>query len=197
MDVKVAEYDENLDCLACGQGKDEGCADICPQGDGFTGCTTAQARHRAQEFAADTARPTRAGMFDDHRLGRLAADVISGGRVHGRAGALALVRAYGQDFRVRLYSMATGDQILITEAHISDWVTDDTSTRVPDAAGIAVGDLITGRCVSIGTEHTGTVAEILPPPKYSGQHGNRYRIVDTAVDAPSGGRWVDLLDRVA
>lgn len=56
------------------------------------------------------------------------------------------------------------------------------TTQAPDE-GIAVGDYATGTDVSLGGEKRGRVVEIIPPLKYSGQHGNRYRIVD-ADDRP-------------
>lgn len=65
------------------------------------------------------------------------------------------------------------------------------TTQAPDE-GIAVGDVIRGTCVTRGIRQVGTVVEICPPLKYSGQHGNRYGIVDIA-----GGRhWVDQPEKL-
>lgn len=51
------------------------------------------------------------------------------------------------------------------------------TTQAPDE-GIAVGDYAAGTDVTLGSERRGRVIEIIPPLKYSGQHGNRYGIVD-------------------
>lgn len=53
-----------------------------------------------------------------------------------------------------------------------------------------VGDRITGRCVTMGIEYTGTVAAVIPPVKYSGQFGPRYRLVDTGAHY-FGGRPIE------
>lgn len=60
------------------------------------------------------------------------------------------------------------------------------TTQAPDE-GIAVGDHIRGTCVTMNRRRVGKVAEICPPRKYSGQHGNRYRITDLA----GASHWVD------
>lgn len=65
------------------------------------------------------------------------------------------------------------------------------TTQAPDE-GVAVGDYATGTCVTMRTTHAGRVTEIIPPPKYSGQHGNRYRIVD----ADDYGRYIDGVRKV-
>lgn len=55
-----------------------------------------------------------------------------------------------------------------------------------ERAPVAVGDRVTGRCVTMGTTHTGTVAEILPGR--SGQAWDRrYRLVDTGATYSTGG----------
>jgi hypothetical protein len=54
---------------------------------------------------------------------------------------------------------------------------------VPD---IKVGDTITGRCVTTGTEYTGRVTEVIEPG--DGYNERRYRLADT-------GRRVDPVVR--
>jgi hypothetical protein len=66
------------------------------------------------------------------------------------------------------------------------------TTQAPDE-GIAVGDYAAGTDVTIGDEKRGRVIEIIPPPKYSGQHGNWYRIVgaDDRTHCIDGPRLLD------
>lgn len=76
--------------------------------------------------------------------------------------------------------------------------TTDTD-RLPDAHGIAIGDRVQGRCVSLGCYYTGTVAAICPPLIYSGQYGNRYRLVDTGESYSTGGAiepTVECVERI-
>jgi ribosomal protein L24 len=42
-----------------------------------------------------------------------------------------------------------------------------------------VGDRVHGWDVTTNLEYTGVVAEVIPPVRYSGQYGPRYRLVDT------------------
>ncbi len=48
-----------------------------------------------------------------------------------------------------------------------------------DGWGFGIGDRVRGRCVTTGTCYTGIIAEIIEPLPRSGQHGNRYWLVDT------------------
>ena len=43
---------------------------------------------------------------------------------------------------------------------------------------IQIGDRATGRCVTQGCQYTGTVVEVITPPRYSGTFP-LYRLVDT------------------
>ena len=63
-------------------------------------------------------------------------------------------------------------------------------TRQPDEFGIAVGDRVRGRDVTMGNSTEGTVAEIIPPLRFSGQYGNRYRLVDTG-ETYAGGKPIE------
>jgi len=58
--------------------------------------------------------------------------------------------------------------------------------READRFGIAVGDLIIGRDVTMGGSHLGAVVEIIPPLRHSGQYGNRYRVQCGEVYATGG-----------
>lgn len=49
-----------------------------------------------------------------------------------------------------------------------------------------VGDIITGRCVTMNTEHTGRVAAVIEPQRGSGDSEPRYRIVETGEHYSSG-----------
>ncbi|WP_431976033.1 hypothetical protein [Micromonospora haikouensis] len=69
--------------------------------------------------------------------------------------------------------------------------------RQPDQYGIALGDLVLGRCVTNGTEYQGTVAEIIPPARHSGQHGNRYNLTGTGKVYSTGGRIEPIVERAA
>lgn len=51
------------------------------------------------------------------------------------------------------------------------------TTQAPDT-GVAVGHYIAGTDVTSGRRSAGRVDAIVPPLKYSGQYGNRYRITD-------------------
>ncbi len=56
-----------------------------------------------------------------------------------------------------------------------------TTPDATDTHGFAVGERITGRCVTRGKTYTGTIVEILPEPAWTGGHNGeyRYRITDT------------------
>lgn len=64
-----------------------------------------------------------------------------------------------------------------------------SKTTHPAGSGIAqtawqpsvvqVGDQITGRCVTMGTQYTGTVAEVFGPIKSPDCGGYRYKLVGT------------------
>lgn len=53
---------------------------------------------------------------------------------------------------------------------------------------IEVGDRVTGRCVTMGSQYTGRVAEILHPAPF--QSGIRFRLVDTGKHY-AGGRPIE------
>jgi len=57
--------------------------------------------------------------------------------------------------------------------------------RERDGFGFAIGDRVTGRSLG-GMYYTGTIARIVPPPPYSGQYGNQYRLIDTGATGVGG-----------
>lgn len=52
----------------------------------------------------------------------------------------------------------------------------------------SIGDRITGRCVTMGTEYSGTVVAVYEPQRYSGDSELRYRLTDTGQFYSCGSR---------
>lgn len=53
-----------------------------------------------------------------------------------------------------------------------------------------IGQTITGRDTTSGLTYTGRVTEVIPPMRYTGDYGNRYRLADTG-EFYSNGRPVE------
>jgi hypothetical protein len=64
-----------------------------------------------------------------------------------------------------------------------------TEPGARDDHGFAVGERITGRCVTRGATFTGTIMEILPETAWTGGHNGeyRYRLTDTGKHYVLGG----------
>lgn len=55
----------------------------------------------------------------------------------------------------------------------------DVAPAPADDREIRIGDRVRGRCTTVGSEHVGTVVEIVPPERYSGGTESVYHLADT------------------
>lgn len=62
---------------------------------------------------------------------------------------------------------------------------------------IKIGDRVTGRCVTLGRQYTGTVAEIIQPAPYTGHSGMLlHRLINTGQHY-HGGRPIEPIVELA